>query len=254
MVMTQGYFWQVPELTKFRTVFENADVVLGASISNQQRLFRKDTGRICFDEQEAKRLCVNSIMREEATLFRKEKNMKSTVKRITIIGSGASGTLLAANLLRSEANCSLEINLVDKKEKIGRGVAYSTTSDCHLLNVPAAKMSAFADDMEHFYRWLKENDYDYQPSDFVPRKIYGKYLRDVISQSILNINSNAQINVIDDEAVDIVDDKFGTQVILKSGEILFSDQVILAFGNFAPPLPPVSDLSFAKSEKYFQNS
>ena len=161
MVMTQGYFWQVPELTKFRTVFENADVVLGASSDNQRRLFRKDTGRICFDEREAKRLSVNSIMTEEAALFRKEKNMKSTAKRITIIGSGASGTLLAANLLRSETNCSLEINLVDKKEKIGRGVAYSTTSDCHLLNVPAAKMSAFADDMEHFYRWLKENDYDY---------------------------------------------------------------------------------------------
>lgn len=252
--MTQRYFWQVPELNRFRTVFEDADVVLGAGSDNQKRLFRKDTGIICFDEREAKRLCVDSIMEDETALFRYDQNMKNSVKRITIIGSGASGTLLAANLLRSEANCKLEINLVDKKEKIGRGVAYSTTSDCHLLNVPAAKMSAFADDAEHFYRWLKENDYEYQPSDFVPRRIYGKYLREVISKSIIDNNANAEINIIDDEAVDVVDDEYGAQVILKSGEILFSDRVILAFGNFPPPLPPVSDLSFANSEKYFQDS
>jgi uncharacterized NAD(P)/FAD-binding protein YdhS len=252
--MTQGYFWQVPELTRFRTVFEDTDVVLGASNDNQRRLFRKDTGRICFDEQEAKRLYVELIMEDETTLFNYDKKIKNSVKRITIIGSGASGTLLAANLLRGEANCKLEINLVDKKEKIGRGVAYSTTTDCHLLNVPAAKMSAFADDIEHFYRWLKENDYDYKPSDFVPRKIYGKYLREVISKSIIDNNANAEINIIDDEAVDVVEDEFGAQVILKSGEILFSDQVILAFGNFPPPSPPLSDLSFINSEKYFQNS
>ena len=115
-------------------------------------------------------------------------------------------------------------------------------------------MSAFPDDTEHFYRWLKENDYKYQPSDFVPRRLYGKYLREVISKSILYNNSNAKINIIDDEAVDVLDDEIGAQVILKSGEILFSDQAILAFGNFPPPQPPLSDLSFADSKKYFQNS
>lgn len=251
--MTEGFFWQIPELTRFRTIFEDADVVLGAAADNQRKLFRKDTGRVCFDETKAKQLCVDFLL-EETKLFNDYWKNGNNMKRITIIGSGASGTLLAANLLRSETNCHLEINLVDKTEKIGRGVAYSTSADCHLLNVPAAKMGAFSDDTEHFYRWLKENDYDYQPMDFVPRKIYGEYLRDVIARAIDDKKTHAKINIIDDEAIDIADDEFGTQVILKSGEILFSDQVILAFGNFPPPLPPVADSSFAASEKYFQNS
>ena len=70
------------------------------------------------------------------------------VKKITIIGSGATGTLLAVNLITHNDGQSIEINLVEKKERIGRGVAYSTTQDVHLLNVPAAKMGAFPYDLE----------------------------------------------------------------------------------------------------------
>ena len=76
------------------------------------------------------------------------------MKRITIIGGGASGTLLALNLLRYEGDERLEINLVEKRQHIGRGVAFSTDEDAHLLNVPAGKMGAFPDDVEHFHRWL----------------------------------------------------------------------------------------------------
>lgn len=40
--------------------------------------------------------------------------------RITIIGGGASGTLLAANLLREGGDQGLEINLVEKRSAIDR--------------------------------------------------------------------------------------------------------------------------------------
>ncbi len=57
------------------------------------------------------------------------------MKKITIIGSGATGTLLAINLIKhSSGNAPLEINLVDKKERIGRGVAYSASADFHLCS------------------------------------------------------------------------------------------------------------------------
>ncbi len=48
------------------------------------------------------------------------------MKKITIIGSGATGTLLAVNLIKHNDNQPIEINLVDKKARLGRGVAYST--------------------------------------------------------------------------------------------------------------------------------
>jgi uncharacterized NAD(P)/FAD-binding protein YdhS len=99
--------------------------------------------------------------------------------KIAIIGSGASGTLLAVNLIKNAGDQPLEINLIEKKERFGRGVAYSTTTDYHLLNVPANKMGAFPDDLEHFFKWLTARNYNYFSNDFVPRKIYGEYLRDL---------------------------------------------------------------------------
>ena len=96
------------------------------------------------------------------------------MKRITIIGGGASGTLLLVNLLRFADDQPLTIDLIEKRESVCRGVAYSTVSDHHLLNVPAIKMGAFPDDVEHFHRWLGEKSLDYTPTAFVPRKIFGQ--------------------------------------------------------------------------------
>lgn len=50
------------------------------------------------------------------------------MKRITIIGGGGSGILLAVNLLKSAGEQSLEINLIEKKARVGRGIAYSTAN------------------------------------------------------------------------------------------------------------------------------
>ncbi len=175
------------------------------------------------------------------------------MKKITIIGSGATGTLLAINLIKHNNNQPIEINLVERKGRIGRGVAYSTATDYHLLNVPANKMGAFPDDLEHFYKWLTAKDYDFFASDFVPRKFYGEYLRETFCEVLKNKNPNVSLNLLDDEAVDVLVDDRHAQVILNSGEILYSDKVILAFGNFPPPHPRSENQSFIHSEKYFQN-
>ncbi len=175
------------------------------------------------------------------------------MKKITIIGSGATGTLLAVNLIKHSGDKPIEINLVEKKERIGRGVAYSAVADFHLLNVPANKMGAFPDNLEHFYKWLTGKGYDFFSNDFVPRKLYGEYLRELFCETFKNKNPNVAVNLLDDEAVDVLVDDAQAQVILKSGEVLYSDKVVLAFGNFPPPHPKTADQSYTKSEKYFQN-
>lgn len=175
------------------------------------------------------------------------------MKRITIIGGGASGTLLAINLLQYSSDGSLEINLVEKRASIGRGVAFSTEQDAHLLNVPAAKMGAFPDNVEHFHAWLVENGYSYQPFSFVPRRIFGQYLRENLEKAYEERNPNVNLNIFDDEAVDIAFDESKAQVILRTGDVLYSERVVLAFGNFLPPHPTVEDLSFVNSERYFQD-
>jgi uncharacterized NAD(P)/FAD-binding protein YdhS len=162
------------------------------------------------------------------------------MKRITIIGGGAGGTLLAINLIKHSEENPIEINLVEEIAKIGRGAAYSTDEDVHLLNIPAAKMGAFADDVGHFHEWLLENEYDYAPGDFVPRKIYGEYLRDVFSYAIANKSANVSINLLDDEAIDVYAEEDSALVLLESGEVLPSHKVVLAFENFPTDLPTES--------------
>lgn len=63
--MNRRTFWLIPEFTKFRTIFENAEIILGVSDDNERRLFRKDTGKICFDERKALILSVAALIKDE---------------------------------------------------------------------------------------------------------------------------------------------------------------------------------------------
>ena len=62
---------------------------------------------------------------------------------VAIVGGGASGTLLAAQLLRAGGT---RVVLIERGARLGRGVAYGTRFAGHLLNVPAASMSGLPDD------------------------------------------------------------------------------------------------------------
>ncbi|MEH2441322.1 MAG: FAD/NAD(P)-binding protein [Nostoc sp.] len=65
-------------------------------------------------------------------------NLTVSPVAIAITGGGFSGSLVAANLLRN-ATIPLSIKLIERNSEVGRGVAYGTPVDCHLLNVPAGK-------------------------------------------------------------------------------------------------------------------
>lgn len=99
---------------------------------------------------------------------------------IAIIGAGASGTLTAIHLLR-RARGPLDVVLLDRRSQPGRGVAYGTAFQAHLLNVRAGNMSAFPDEPRHSFEWLREAEVDSSwraesPTEFVPRMVYGPYL------------------------------------------------------------------------------
>ncbi|MBS1797185.1 MAG: hypothetical protein JSS81_25385 [Acidobacteria bacterium] len=64
--MNRRYFWLIPEFVKFRTVFETTETVLGANERNEHRLFRKDTGKVCFDECEALRRSIEKLTEADA--------------------------------------------------------------------------------------------------------------------------------------------------------------------------------------------
>lgn len=95
---------------------------------------------------------------------------------VTIIGGGASGVLLAAHLLR-DPETDIRVTLLERRGQFGQGVAYSASQREHKVNVPARGMSAFADDPDHFWRWLHARNYRSANGSwvFVPRRLYGVF-------------------------------------------------------------------------------
>jgi len=168
---------------------------------------------------------------------------------ITIIGGGASGTLLAVQLAR-QARGPLAVHLVEQHGPPGRGVAYGTLTPAHRLNVPANKMGAHPDQPGHFHEWLLQNGHTFAPDAFVPRQFYAEYLQ---AQLQAVIESGAiQIELVQDEAIDI-EVGLKAEVILASGRRLASDAVVLAFGNFLPPQPSFLSPQAAAAPKHFGN-
>ena len=75
-------------------------------------------------------------------------------RSIAVVGGGASGALTAPHLLR-HAGDDVYLTLIEPRAQIGRGLAYATENESHRLNVRASNMSAFPDDADHFWRWLR---------------------------------------------------------------------------------------------------
>lgn len=101
---------------------------------------------------------------------------------LAIIGGGASCVLLLAALARSAGADGLRVDVYERNlARLGRGIAYSTQHNVHLLNVRAANMSAFDSDREDFANWAKGRGYAAQ--DFVPRKFYGDYLAEKLEEA-----------------------------------------------------------------------
>ncbi len=164
---------------------------------------------------------------------------------IAIVGAGFSGSLVAAHLLKTD-NRPLLIKLIERSHDIGKGVAYSTDTISHLLNVSAGKMSAFPDDPGHLLRWLHYNlrelaaflPNDLNASSFIPRQIYGLYIQSILEEAEATASSNVRLERVIDEVVAVEPQAKGAIVSLHSGAFV-ADKIVLALGN-APADPPAS--------------
>jgi uncharacterized NAD(P)/FAD-binding protein YdhS len=109
---------------------------------------------------------------------------KTGARSIAVVGGGASGALMAAHLLR-HAGEDVHLTLIEPRAQIGRGLAYATENESHRLNVRASNMSAFADDPDHFWRWLGAAGHKGEDRFcFIPRLAYGRYLASLIEDHL----------------------------------------------------------------------
>ncbi len=170
---------------------------------------------------------------------------------ITIVGAGFSGTMVAAHLLR-EARSPLRVILIERAETAGVGIAYREQSDRHLLNVRAEGMSAFPDQPAHFLRWLADyrgDDALVNPAAFMPRRLYGQYLRDVLASAADQAQRDVRLEIVQDEVTGLATQP-NLSLRLASGGSIDADRVVLALGNPGPADPPVEDRGFYASPMY----
>jgi uncharacterized NAD(P)/FAD-binding protein YdhS len=155
-------------------------------------------------------------------------------KSVTIIGGGASGVLIAAHLLR-DPNTDIHVTLIEKRGQFGQGVAYSANQRDHRVNVPARGMSAFADDPEHFWRWLQAKNYPSPHGSwvFVPRRLYGAYLEDVLRAA--GHSKPGRLVVLSEEVLSVRETKGGVETLLDNGTSVLSEAAVLAVGHETQP-------------------
>lgn len=143
---------------------------------------------------------------------------------VAIIGGGASGTILAAQLARRGINSVL----IDGSGRMARGVAYSTTDPAHLLNVRADGMSAWAGEPGHFARRFKAEGG--HARGFAQRRLFGKYLQELLSEGV----EAGAIQPVAATAVRASREDGGWTIELDDGSQLEVRAIALAIGNQEP--------------------
>ncbi|ALJ37067.1 hypothetical protein D9623_15655 [Azospirillum brasilense] len=179
-----------------------------------------------------------------------------TAHSIAIVGAGFTGSILAAHLLR-KAEEPTRIHLIERAGTLGTGLAYSTDSAAHLLNVRAYNMSAYPDDPRHFLRWLWAKDLggDVPPSGhaFVSRRLYGAYIQDVLREAQAEAPAHVTLDTVRAEVVDAAVDGSadgGVRLRLTSGESLAVDRAVLCVGHFPPSPPRIAAPEVFASERF----
>jgi uncharacterized NAD(P)/FAD-binding protein YdhS len=153
---------------------------------------------------------------------------------LLIVGAGFSGTLTATHLLRREESPALRVILIERRSRIGRGLAYHTWDDNLLLNVPAGNMSALPDEPGHFVDHLRNIDPAFNAGSFVSRRIYGDYLESTLAQAERDGPSTLSRVHADVVSIRRGPAAHGLTATLADGRRIEADRVVLAFGHFAP--------------------
>lgn len=156
---------------------------------------------------------------------------------LAVVGAGAAGTLTAIHLLRElrGRRSRAAVVLIDPAEQAGRGVAYSTTDERHLLNVRAGQLSALPDEPDHLVAWARRHvDPAVTGADFLPRRRYGDYLAHTLdaeadrSDGVRLQRLRARVVALEAAPPN------GDRVHLSDGTTVPAAAVVLAPGVFAP--------------------
>lgn len=172
--------------------------------------------------------------------------------RIGIIGGGASGSLVAVNLLR-RLDGPAEVALIDRTGEFGPGIPYRTTNPEHRLNVPAARMSALADDSDHFLNWLSDRGASAAPDGYPSRGLYGEYLTELLHSAEAASHPDVVLERVVDEVKEVRPSGKDATLVLAGSELRV-DRVVIATGPIEAADPVAVPDRLKETGVYIPNS
>jgi uncharacterized NAD(P)/FAD-binding protein YdhS len=165
---------------------------------------------------------------------------------ILVIGGGVSGAVFALHFLRDFPHQPARIEIVEPRERLGAGLAYTTDDPEHRMNGPADCMSALPDDELHFDAWFRRRgeiarDPEAELDDgriIARRSVFGRYIEETLRETAWR-SRNATLVHTCRRAVSAKRYGHDIRVILDDGSLRAPDILVLAVGHPPASIPPV---------------
>ena len=165
---------------------------------------------------------------------------------IAVIGGGAAGAAVFGELLaRFDAGM---VHWIVGQQAPGRGVAYATRDDRHLLNVRAAGMGVFQEHAEDFIQHASRQLGQVKGTDFLPRRVFGDFIQAQVGARIdAARRAGRSFRIHPESAQQIVQgDEGGYAVCVGADRWLEVSHAVLTVGALAQrPLRTVSEAALA---------
>ncbi|MFN3525454.1 MAG: FAD/NAD(P)-binding protein [Paracoccus sp. (in: a-proteobacteria)] len=156
---------------------------------------------------------------------------------VAIIGGGFTGALTAWHLARHAPDA--QIVVIEPRDKLGAGLAYSTADPSHRINVPASRMTMRTDIRDGLHRWieaeaipLSEGSVTPEGALFPQRGIVADYVAQALAPDL----AQGRIRHLRTRATGLShSDRF--RITLEDGTALRADHVVIATSHPPPALP-----------------
>lgn len=171
-------------------------------------------------------------------------------RRVAIIGGGAAGASLLSELIGRRTAQPLHLDWYTGPGTPGRGVAYATRSERHLLNVRAASMGMFTHRPSGFLDYARRGDASVAATDFLPRRMYGDYLEEETARALAQAKAHGHDVHVVPFAVDaMVPENDGVTVLHGDVETRV-EAAVLALGTLPPQALPGVDPDAIEGGRY----
>jgi uncharacterized NAD(P)/FAD-binding protein YdhS len=160
---------------------------------------------------------------------------------VAIIGGGFSGAATAFHLARLLPAGAIDIAVIEPREGLGYGLAYSTTDPAHRINVPASRMTLISGQDGHFADWLCRTDAAMDDAEsttasgavYPQRRVFGRYVESHLqpflqSKTIQHVRSTVA-------SVERHGDLY--RLTLSDGRSFVADALVIATTHPPPALP-----------------